>query len=94
MVNSATAMLQPGDHATPLRALIYLDVSQEENGGFSQNFLDTAEAPIGRESSWMKSPFPLSWPGALKRENALEDFDPYRWFIPGRCVSGGVSGPP
>ena len=38
MVNSASAMLAAGDTLTPLRALIYLAVAQQEDGGFSQNF--------------------------------------------------------
>jgi glucoamylase len=76
MVNSATAMLAAGDCATPIRALIYLDVSQQENGGFAQNFW------IGGEPYWggiqldeVAFPIILAW--SLKRENALQDFDPY-----------------
>ena len=38
MVNSATALLAVGDTATPLRALIYLAITQREDGGFYQNF--------------------------------------------------------
>ena len=38
MVNSASGMLAAGDRLTPLRALIYLAVSQQEDGGFAQNF--------------------------------------------------------
>ena len=40
MVNSANAMLAAGDRVTPLRALIYLNVSQKENGGFYPKLLD------------------------------------------------------
>jgi glucoamylase len=76
MVNSATAMLAAGDCATPIRALIYLDVSQQENGGFAQNFW------IGGEPYWggiqldeVAFPIILAW--SLKHENALQDFDPY-----------------
>jgi glucoamylase len=63
MVNSATAMLAAGDRITPLRALIYLDVSQLKNGGFAQNF-------------WIDG-FPVLLAWRLGRENALQDFDPY-----------------
>ncbi len=38
MVNGATALLAVGDTATPLRALIYLAITQREDGGFYQNF--------------------------------------------------------
>ena len=38
VVNSATALLAAGDTATPLRALIYLAVAQQADGGFPQNF--------------------------------------------------------
>ena len=38
MVNSTTALLAVGDTATPLRALIYLAITQREDGGFYQNF--------------------------------------------------------
>ena len=40
MVNSASAMLAAGDRVTPLRALIYLAVSQQEDGGFRPELLD------------------------------------------------------
>ena len=38
MVNAATALLAVGDTATPLRAMIYLAITQREDGGFYQNF--------------------------------------------------------
>jgi glucoamylase len=44
MVNSATALLAAGDTATPLRALIYLAVSQYADGGFPQNFWVNGDA--------------------------------------------------
>lgn len=44
MVNSATALLAAGDTATPLRALIFLAVSQHEDGGFAQNFWVNGDA--------------------------------------------------
>ena len=76
MVNSATAMLAAGDYATPLRALIYLDVSQEENGGFSQNFWIDGD-PYWRGVQLDEVAFPIILAASLKREKALEDFDPY-----------------
>jgi glucoamylase len=38
MVNSATALLAAGDKEASFRALIYLAVSQDADGGFAQNF--------------------------------------------------------
>ncbi len=76
MVNSANAMMAAGDRATPLRALIYLDVSQRENGGFAQNFwIDGEPYWDGIQLDEVAFPILLAW--RLKRENALQDFDPY-----------------
>ena len=76
MVNSANAMLAAGDRTTPLRALIYLDVSQQENGGFAQNFWIDGE-PYWRGIQLDEVAFPILLAWRLKRENALQDFDPY-----------------
>jgi len=76
MVNSANAMLAAGDRATPLRALIYLDVSQQEDGGFAQNFWIDGE-PYWRGVQLDEVAFPILLAWRLRRENALEDFDPY-----------------
>jgi glucoamylase len=76
MVNSANAMLAAGDRATPTRALIYLDVCQQENGGFAQNFwIDGEPYWHGIQLDEVAFPILLAW--RLKRENALQDFDPY-----------------
>jgi glucoamylase len=76
MVNSANAMLAAGDHATPIRALIYLDVCQERSGGFAQNFWINGE-PYWRGVQLDEVAFPVLLAWRLKRENALQDFDPY-----------------
>ena len=76
MVNSVNAMLAAGDCATPIRALIYLDVCQEENGGFAQNFWIDGE-PYWRGIQLDEVAFPILLAWRLKRENALQDFDPY-----------------
>jgi glucoamylase len=76
MVNSAHAMLAAGDRFTPLRALIYLSVSQHENGGFAQNFwIDGAPYWRGVQLDEVAFPILLAW--RLRCENALQDFDPY-----------------
>ncbi len=76
MVNSATALLAAGDTATPLRALIFLAVSQHEDGGFAQNFWVTGEAYwTGIQLDEVALPIILAW--RLSCENGLADFDPY-----------------
>jgi glucoamylase len=76
MVNSANAMLAAGDRITPLRALIYLNVSQQENGGFAQNFWIDGE-PYWRGVQLDEVAFPILLAWRLRRDNALQDFDPY-----------------
>jgi glucoamylase len=75
MVESATALLAAGDTATPLRALIFLAVSQHENGGFAQNFW------VNGDSYWSgiqldETAFPLILAWRLHCEKGLEEFDP------------------
>ena len=75
MINSATALLAAGDTATPLRALIYLAVSQHANGGFAQNFWVDGDAYWnGIQLDEVAFPILLAW--RLRCENALSDFDP------------------
>ena len=76
MVNSAGAMLAAGDRTTPLRALIYLNVSQKEDGGFSQNFWIDGD-PYWRGVQLDEVAFPILLAWRLRGENALQDFDPY-----------------
>ena len=38
LVKSVTGLLAAGDTSTPLRSMIYLPISQREDGGFCQNF--------------------------------------------------------
>lgn len=80
MVNSANAMLAAGDRATPLRALIYLNVSQQENGGFAQNFWIDGE-PYWHGIQLDEAAFPILLAWRLRRENALQDFDPYAMVL-------------
>jgi glucoamylase len=76
MVNCASGMLAAGDHLTPLRALIYLAVSQQEDGGFAQNFWVNGE-PFWQGIQLDEVAFPIMLAWRLKRENALQDFDPH-----------------
>ena len=76
MVGSASAMLAAGDRVTPLRALIYLAVSQQEDGGFAQNFwVDGGPYWRGIQLDEVAFPILLAW--QLQRQNALQEFAPY-----------------
>jgi len=76
MVNSASALLAAGESATPLRALIYLAVSQQEDGGFAQNFWVNG-TPYWRGIQLDEVAFPVLLALRLHQLNALIDFDPY-----------------
>ena len=76
MVNSASALLASGETATPLRALIYLAVSQEEDGGFAQNFWVNGN-PYWRGIQLDEVAFPILLALRLSQQNVLQDFDPY-----------------
>ena len=75
MVNSASALLASGNLETPLRALIYLACTQRADGGFCQNFwIDGDPYWHGIQLDEVAFPILLAW--RLKREKALQDFDP------------------
>jgi glucoamylase len=76
MVSSASALLASGESATPLRALIYLAVSQQEDGGFSQNFWVNGN-PYWRGIQLDEVAFPILLALRLSQQKALKDFDPY-----------------
>ena len=76
MVNSATALLAVGDTATPLRALIYLAITQREDGGFYQNFWINGQPYwTGVQLDEVSFPIILAW--RLWKAGALGNFDPY-----------------
>ena len=75
MVNSATALLAAGDKDAPFRALVYLAVSQNAEGGFAQNFwVDGSAYWTGIQLD--ETAFPIMLAFRLFREKALQDFDP------------------
>ena len=82
MVNSATALLAAGDKATPLRALIFLAVSQHEDGGFAQNFWVNGN-PYWTGIQLDEVAFPIMLARRLWSEKALEEFDPYLSVLKG-----------
>ncbi len=76
MVQSAGALLAVGDLSTPLRALIYLAVSQRDDGGFFQNFwIDGRPYWQGVQLDEVAFPVILAW--RLWKHDALGGFDPY-----------------
>ncbi len=76
MVQSATALLAVDDLSTPLRALIYLAVSQRDDGGFHQNFwIDGRPYWQGVQLDEVAFPVILAW--RLWKHGALGNYDPY-----------------
>ena len=76
MVKSVSALLAVGDLSTPLRALIYLAVSQREDGGFHQNFwIDGRPYWKGVQLDEVAFPILLAW--RLWKQGALGNFDAY-----------------
>ncbi len=76
MVKCVSALLTVGDFSTPLRALIYLAVSQREDGGFYQNFwIDGRPHWLGVQLDEVAFPILLAW--RLWKLGALGNFDPY-----------------
>jgi len=76
MVNSALGLLAAGNRKTPLRALIYLATSQLADGSFPQNFWIDGK-PYWKGIQLDEVAFPIMLADRLRREEALENFDPY-----------------
>lgn len=80
MCNTAIALLAAGDALHPLHALIYLAASQQEDGGFPQNFwIDGDPFWNGIQLDEVSFPILLAW--HLYKANALKDFDPYKMVM-------------
>jgi len=76
MVMGASALLAVGDTATPLRALVYLAITQREDGGFYQNFwIDGRPYWKGMQLDEVSFPIILAW--RLWKADGLGRFDPY-----------------
>ena len=75
LVQAATALLAAGDLVTPLRALVYLAVSQRADGGFYQNFwIDGRPYWTGVQLDEVSFPIVLAW--RLREAGALGNFNP------------------
>ena len=80
LVQCATALMAVGDTSTPLRALIYLAVSQKEDGGFHQNsWIDGRPYWNGAQLDEVSFPIILAW--RLRQQQALQNFDPYAMVV-------------
>jgi glucoamylase len=76
MTQSATALLAAGNTETPLRALVYLAVNQNDDGGFPQNFWINGDSYWGGiQLDEVAFPVLLAW--RLHEHGSLRDFDPY-----------------
>jgi glucoamylase len=76
LVKSVTGLLAAGDTSTPLRSLVYLAVSQREDGGFYQNFwIDGRPYWKGMQLDEVAFPVLLAW--RLWKSNALGNFLPF-----------------
>jgi glucoamylase len=75
LVQCATALLAAGDLITPLRALVYLAVSQRDDGGFYQNFwIDGRPYWNGVQLDEVSFPVVLAW--RLSEAAGLHGFNP------------------
>jgi len=76
LVKSVSALRAANDLSTPLRALIYLAVSQREDGGFAQtSWLDGR--PYARNVQLDEVAFPVLLARRLWSEHALGEFSPF-----------------
>ncbi len=76
LVKSVSGLLAAGDLSTPLRALIYLAVSQRSDGGFYQNFwIDGRPYWTGVQLDEVAFPILLAW--RLWKQEGLGNFSPY-----------------
>lgn len=76
LVNTALGLLAAGNTDSPLRALVYLAVSQQVDGGFPQNFwIDGTPYWQGVQLDEVAFPILLAW--HLERAGALGEFDPW-----------------
>lgn len=76
LVGTAMGLLAAGNTESPLRAMVYLAVSQHRDGGFSQNFWIDG-TPYWRGIQLDEVAFPILLARRLHRERNLGDFDPY-----------------
>jgi glucoamylase len=91
LVQSATALLAAGDTVTPLRALVYLAISQRADGGFYQNFwIDGRPYWNGVQLDEVSFPIVLAW--RLSEAGVLGEFNPIE-MVAAACAFLILEGP-
>lgn len=79
-ISSVTGLVAAGETDTAVRTLIYLATSQQEDGGFAQNFWINGDPYwTGIQLDEVAFPILLAW--LLKRENIPLNFDIYPMII-------------
>ncbi|MDF5710355.1 MAG: glycoside hydrolase family 15 protein [Nostoc sp. S4] len=76
MVSSVAALVAAGKTDTAVRSLIYLATSQQEDGGFAQNFWVDGE-PYWKGIQLDEVAFPILLARLLHQEKACSNFDVY-----------------
>ena len=76
LVHSVTGLLAVGNTITPLRALVYIAVAQQPDGGFYQNFWVDG-SPYWTGVQLDETAFPVILAYHLYKIDALQNFDPY-----------------
>ncbi|GAB4544651.1 MAG: glucan 1,4-alpha-glucosidase [Pleurocapsa sp.] len=80
MVSSTAGLMAAGHNDTAVRSLVYLATTQEDDGGFAQNFWIDGEAYwTGIQLDEVAFPILLAW--KLHQENALVNFDIYPMIL-------------
>jgi len=76
LVHASTALLASGNTSTPYRSLVYLACSQNDDGGFYQNFwIDGRPYWTGVQLDQVSFAMLLAW--RVRQAGALGQFDPY-----------------
>ncbi|WP_311774194.1 MULTISPECIES: glycoside hydrolase family 15 protein [unclassified Nostoc] len=80
MVSSVTGLVAAGETDTAVRSLIYLATSQQEDGGFAQNFWVDGE-PYWKGIQLDEVAFPILLARLLRQENVPLNFDIYPMIL-------------
>ncbi|MCC5647668.1 glycoside hydrolase family 15 protein [Nostoc sp. CHAB 5824] len=80
MVSSVTGLVAAGETDTAVRSLIYLATSQQEDGGFAQNFWVDGE-PYWKGIQLDEVAFPILLAWLLHQENVPLNFDIYPMIL-------------
>ena len=79
-ISSVTGLIAAGETDTAVRALIYLATSQQQDGGFAQNFWVNGD-PYWQGIQLDEVAFPILLASLLQREKVALSFDVYPMII-------------